>query len=48
MPDITKDGKQETERPVTRRLAWFIGLYCAGLLVTGIAVYLLRFLLGLN
>ena len=48
MPDIIDTMDNKPEKPFTHRLAWFVVLYCAGLLVTGTVVYLLRFLLGLS
>ena len=48
MQDTIEHRDIDDKKPVKYRLAWFIGLYCAGILVTGIVVYLLRFLLGMN
>jgi hypothetical protein len=50
MPDIIKSTDTKRENAETKRsqLLWFIGLYCAGLIVTGVAVFLLRTLMGLN
>lgn len=47
MPDITdKNITGEVQQPSTgRQLAWFIGLYCAGLLATAVVVYFFRTLL---
>ncbi len=47
MPDITKPAAKK-EGTKKSQVLWFIGLYCAGLIVTGVAVYLLRALMGLN
>lgn len=50
MPDITEKKDNETlQNPSGKsQLAWFIGLYAAGLIITAIIVYILRALLGLN
>ena len=49
MPDITDnniaEGKPRTA--ILRQLAWFAGLYCAGLLVTALVAYFFRALIGL-
>jgi len=33
--------------PGLKKIAWFFGLYCAGVLSVGAFVFLLRFILGL-
>jgi hypothetical protein len=50
MPDITEkkttgNGQQPSS---VRQLAWFVALYCAGLLVTAVVVYFIRILLRLT
>jgi len=49
MPDIIDKHSPgiDTEPSKAKRLAWFVGLYLAGLLVTLLFVYLLRTLIGL-
>jgi cell division septal protein FtsQ len=46
MPDITKPAP-EREAIGKRQVLWFIGLYCAGLIVTGLVVYFLRWLISI-
>ena len=51
MPDIINKHHPDIDAEQSRmkRLAWFIGLYLAGLLTTFLLVYLLRALMvGLN
>lgn len=49
MADITDNNTGEGKPRTTtlRQLAWFIGLYCAGLLVTVLGAYFFRALLGI-
>ena len=49
MPDITDNNIAEGKPRTTtlRQLAWFAGLYCAGLLVTVLTAYFFRTLLKL-
>ena len=42
---VTTDRKEKITR---KQLAWFIALYCAGLLVTALVVYFFRALLGMG
>ncbi len=50
MPDITEKKDTEVIQNTSGKsqLAWFIGLYAAGLIATAIIIYSLRTLLGLN
>jgi cell division septal protein FtsQ len=45
MPDITEPAAQK-EGTKKSQILWFIWLYCAGLIVTGLVVYFLRWLIG--
>lgn len=36
-----------SKNPRLKKLAWFVGLYCVGVLSVGAFVFLLRFILGL-